>query len=150
MMKISRGRKITILVIVIACATIVGYVLWRHQPTSKSAVISYVQDHKSDLELYIENIDTCTGGNDVYNDWAVSCYPNSGMVEFLVSTGGFGSSGKYSGFYYSPNDVPIGYQAQALDFQEHASGWQWDEPDGDNHYYTEKITTNWYWFEMNF
>ena len=150
-MKISRSKKPAIIILVIVCLMITGYILHSHHSVSKSTITSYVQNNKSDLEQYVKEIGTdSTSITDVYNHWNVSYYPISGMVEFLVSTSGFGSSGKYSGFYYSPEDIPMGYQEQPLDLQEHASGWQWNEPNGDNHYDTERIAANWYWFEMTF
>lgn len=150
-MKKFHGKKTAAIITFIVCLMIIVYVLLSHNSTSKSAIISYVQNNKSNLEMYIQAIDTSKGPyTDVYNNWNVAYYQNSGMFQFLVSAGGIGSSSKYSGFYYSPQNIPMGYQEQNIDLQKNESGWQWNEPNGDNHYYTEKITDNWYWFEMDF
>lgn len=150
-MKIFQGKKSAVSFTLIICLIIIVYLLLRHNSASKSAVISYVQNNKSELETYIRDMDTSENMDTaIYNNWDVSCYPNSGMVEFLVSTKGFGASSTYYGFYYSPQNIPMGYQEQNVELLKNETGWQWSEPNSDNQYYTEKITDNWYWFEMDF
>ena len=56
----------------------------------------------------------------------------------------------YKGFYYSPENQPLGFQGTDMDFIEDGQGWRWKEEDGDNWDYTEKIMDKWYFFEMHF
>lgn len=152
-MKIFQRKQTAIFFILLTGLIIIVCVLLSNNSTSKSAIISYVQNNKSDLETYVQNTYIDTDKNiytDIYSTWDVSYYPNSGMVEFLVSTEGLASSSKYYGFYYSPQNIPMCYQEQNVELLENETGWQWSEPNGDNQYYTEKIADNWYWFEMDF
>lgn len=68
-----------------------------------------------------------------YSNYVVFGYDAQGML-----------GGQYWGFYYSTNDVPIGDQGYELDLTKSKDGWYWQEPDGNNYYYTEKITDNWF------
>ncbi|HIY03666.1 MAG TPA: hypothetical protein H9733_01710 [Candidatus Anaerotignum merdipullorum] len=149
-MKIFHRRK-TAIFFALIIGLIIVYLLLSHNSNSKSAIINYVQNNKSELETYVQDISADEKTyTDIYNNWNVSYYQNSGVVEFLVSTGGLGSSSKYYGFYYSPQNIPMGYQEQNVKLLENETGWQWSDPNGDNQYYTEKIADNWYWFEMDF
>lgn len=40
------------------------------------------------------------------------------MVDFWCSGSGLGSATSYSGFYYSPKDIPLGFQGADMDFVE--------------------------------
>jgi hypothetical protein len=64
------------------------------------------------------------------------------MVDFWCGGYGLGSSTSYSGFYYSPDDIPLGFQGTAMDLVKYDSGWKYKELDSDNQYYTEKISTH--------
>lgn len=146
-----KWKKATISLILILGLLIGFCLLLSYHSISKSIVTHYIQNHRSELETYVQNIDTNEDIRaETYNNWDVSYYPDSGMVEFLVSTRGFGPSSKYCGFYYSPQNIPVGYQEQNVELFKTETGWQWSDPDSDNQYYTEKITDHWYWFEMDF
>lgn len=150
-MKTLQWKKIAIFFTLIISFIIIVCLLLSHNSTSKSAVVNYIQNNRSELETYIQNIDADKSFHtDIYNNWDVSYYQNSGMVEFLVSNGGFGPSSKYYGFYYSPQNIPMAYQEQNVELLENETGWQWSDPSSDNQYYTEKIIDYWYWFEMDF
>lgn len=81
---------------------------------------------------------------------AINYWDNCEMVDFWCSGCGLGSATSYSGFYYSPKDIPLGFQGTDMDFMESGSGWKYQEAGGDNCYYTEKITDNWYYYKMFF
>ena len=85
-----------------------------------------------------------------YNGWIVSCIPSTSVVEFTVRGFGIGPSTEYEGFYYSPDDVPLGFQGTDVELTEVDDRWQWAEEYGDNWGYTEKIVEHWYWFEAHF
>ena len=57
---------------------------------------------------------------------------------------------QYSGFYYSADGVPVGFQGTAVDFEEWGNGWYWREINGDNWMYTEHIIGNWFWVESSY
>lgn len=85
-----------------------------------------------------------------YADYRITCWEGSGMVEFTAAAYGLGSATKYTGFYYSAADTPIGFQGAEVSFSADGDGWRWEEEGGDNWEYTERIQKNWYWFEMYF
>lgn len=128
-----------------AIAILVAVVLFAAD-TPKKSTISYVQKNQAELEEYAAGFSIANGS---YNGWDVSSWGND-MLEFTVGGSGFGSSTSYYGFYYSPIDVPLGFQGTDVDFVEDKDGWRWEEENGDNWNYTEKITDKWYWFEMHF
>ena len=63
----------------------------------------------------------------------------------------FGSSllhgRQYYGCYYSPDDVPLGFQNTAVTLvPDGADCWTW-RAEGDNRGMTKKLTNNWYYYE---
>ena len=72
------------------------------------------------------------------------------MVEFLISSSGFGSETTYYGCYYSPDDVPLAFQNTVAELTQcgHDS-WKWSA-EGDNEGKTMKIMDHWYYFEASF
>ena len=72
------------------------------------------------------------------------------MVEFLISSSGFGSETTYYGCYYSPDDVPLAFQNTEAELTQcgHDS-WKWSA-EGDNEGKTMKIMDHWYYFEASF
>lgn len=72
-------------------------------------------------------------------------------VEFETFAFGLAPSSAYYGFYYSPENKPVGYESCGeLSFQRDGIGWLWEEENGDNWVYTEKIKDHWYWFERHY
>ena len=51
----------------------------------------------------------------------------------------------YSGFYYSPTDIPVTFQGADVTLQKTNTDWAWEHLD--NHGTTAKITDCWYTFE---
>lgn len=72
------------------------------------------------------------------------------IVEYFCKGTGIAPAGTYSGFYYSSADEPVGYQGVSHNFTRTKNGWRWNQPDGDNYDYTEKITDYWYYYESGF
>ena len=133
--------------IIIIC--ILGYFFLRTSSIEKTT--SIVQKNKDTLtgiatEIMNEkNVD----GYHLHGVKQIYCW-NDTMVDFLCRSSGFASSTSYSGFYYSPDDVPLGFQGESMNFEEAEHGWKYTESEGDNWYYTEKICDNWYAYEMHF
>ena len=119
---------------------------------AKPTVINYVQRHSTELMHYAESVikDNNYNSTATYNGWDVSYWAESNMVEFLVKGFGLGSATTYEGFYYSPDDKPIGFQGADVDFEKESIGWRWEDSTGDNWNYTEKIIDRWYCFKMSF
>lgn len=75
---------------------------------------------------------------------------NDVQIDFTCNMGGFASATWYSGFYYSVDDVPRTFQGYETQFQKYEDGLKWQQPEGDNWCYVEKIYDHWYYFEMHF
>lgn len=84
------------------------------------------------------------GSSKTYPGLRMNVYPDANAVFFECT--GMG----YSGFVYSADDIPIGFQGMDMTFETHKGGWIWEEPNGDNWMYVERITDQWFWYEMHF
>ena len=118
--------------------------------STKSEIFDYVQGNQADLERFAVELMRVNGKDAKYKDWPVACYEDVRTVEFLTKGSGLGPVTTYEGFYYSENDVPVGFQGVELDFIQDGDGWIWRESNGDNCNQTERITEHWFWFKMSF
>ena len=86
-----------------------------------------------------------------YDNMTVTYYPAASYPIVEFSTDGFGiaPSGYYTGFYYSPEDIPVRYNGNGTAIEQYKNGWSYQDR-GDNHGYTEKICDNWYWYKFWF
>ncbi len=154
---VKQSGKKKWIVVGIAALVVVLAGAWIALRPSKAAAVRYVQGHQAELTAYVEKLLATDpaqlegyhgySAGDTYDGWDVTYYPHSGMIEFQTSAFGLVPSSTYSGFYYSPEDVPMGFQSAQVDFAEHGDGWLWEEPEGDNRQYMEKIADHWYWYE---
>ena len=117
---------------------------------SKSEIFSFVRENQTHLSQFV--CDTMEAGKIVstYRNWSVDYYEGVGAVEFLTNSFGIGPATTYEGFYYSENDIPIGFQGVNLNFIQNENGWTWQEADGDNYEQTERIIAHWFWFKISF
>lgn len=92
-----------------------------------------------------------------------SAFENKGFIKNIDATGqvvdfscggsGVGSGTSYVGFYYSPNnDLTAVWCAppSAGSLVPSGNGFEWQEHNGDNRYYTEHICGNFYYYEASF
>lgn len=137
---------------IIALLAVFVLVIVLFQFNHKSAIIRFVENHSDELMRYAEDmIQTGSNGeSEIYGDYEMTYWADTGMVEFVARKTGIGASSVYEGFYYSLNDMPLGFQGNQVDFTVSDSGWTWKESIGDNWEYTEKIQNHWYWFEFHF
>ncbi len=78
---------------------------------------------------------------------------NETVVDFSCGGAGVGSGTSYVGFYYTPdNDMTAVWCApsSAGSLTPFGNGFVWQEPNGDNRYYTEHICGNFYYYEASF
>lgn len=68
-------------------------------------------------------------------------------IEF--SLGGVGST-YYCGAVCTDDGNPVGFDGSDMQIVADGRGWSWQEVNGNNKYYTEKIIDNWYFYEMRF
>jgi hypothetical protein len=75
-------------------------------------------------------------------------YSDSGRICILFDCGSSGLS-YYYGFYYTQDNEPIGWQGEDVSFKKYKNRWIWKDPEDFNRtYITEKITDNWFYFQM--
>ena len=118
--------------------------------STKSEIFDYVQGNQADLERFAVELIRVNGKDAKYRNWPVAYYEDVRTVEFLTKGSGLGPVTTYEGFYYSENDVPVGFQGVELDFIQDGDGWIWREANGDNCDQTERISEHWFWFKMSF
>lgn len=75
-------------------------------------------------------------------------------IDLYCGGAGIGSATSYYGFYYSENDSiddmqNINYPA-GEELKPDGSGYSWNEMDGDNRFYVEKIMDNFYYYESHY
>ena len=115
---------------------------------NQTMITGYVKLHAEELEATAQET-----GYAVQKDGPIqiSKYANRpDMVEFSCWGKGLVPSSTYIGFNYSENDEPIPFQGVMQELVESGRGWVWQQPESDNHGYTEKIMDNWYYFEASF
>ena len=79
----------------------------------------------------------------------VRTYPE-GLVEFCCDGMGLGSATSYYGFYYAPDGRMDALWCAGTPLVSHGQGWLYEEKGGDNRYYTEHITGDFYYYEASF
>ena len=76
----------------------------------------------------------------------------TGIIPAYTDQINFDCGGKgmdyYCGFYYSKSGEPDGFNGQKWTFEKDGSGWL--DMGGETYYYTEQISGNWYYYEMEF
>lgn len=116
----------------------------------KNEVFEFVRENEEELLEAIESRD-------------FSAYENIGIikeigadetyVDFYCGGAGIVSATFYVGFYYtSENDMMAVWCAPttASSLTPSGNGFEWQEPNGDNRYYTEHICNNFYYYEASF
>ena len=74
-------------------------------------------------------------------------------MDFSCGGVGIGSATTYVGFYYTPdhNISAVWCAPSSPDSMTPlGNGYEWQEPNGDNRYYTEHICGNFYYYEASF
>lgn len=119
---------------------------------SKSSATRYVVRNQAELEAFVETlrIDPPINGSTSYRGWDVAYWRDSGVAEFIVKRWGIVPDAAYQGFYFSPEDRPIGFQSSDIDLVTTEDGWFWEEKGGDNWQQIERIVERWYWVEAHF
>ena len=123
---------------------------------SKNSTFRYVQNNQTELaEIALGVIDGEIKTPYQCDDYTAQYYKaatvKEPIVEFFGRGFGIAPSGCYTGFYYSPKDIPVRFQGTGTVMEAYKNGWAWVYHEtGDNNGYTEKICDNWYWFEFYF
>jgi hypothetical protein len=113
---------------------------------------------RNDKENYIELKKPSILSNDVDSIYWVRT--GDGNQAYVLFLGAFGivPSGSYYGLYYSINDKPCNLMEplapeglkQDKPKQRDSEIWTWQQQNGDNSYYTERIAPHWFTYRQTF
>ena len=84
------------------------------------------------------------GIEDVYPEWT---FGELDFVEYSCGGAGLGSSTAYYGFYYSREDDLDRIWCAGTPLVPSGDGFLYEQPDGDNRYYTERIVDHFFYYE---
>lgn len=117
---------------------------------NKDEVIKFVCENETELLEAVES-----GDFSAFEDQGIikEIDTNDTVVDFYCGGAGMGAGTIYVGFYYTADDdmnalwcaPPSGSSLTAT-----GDGYEWQEPNGDNRYYTEHICGNFYYYEASF
>ena len=123
---------------------------------TKAEIFALVEENRSTI---IENIQTCQLDNGKKISIVKETTPHDGYIDFYCGGSGMGGQTSYCGFYYFENDELENVQAclgkliagdHGVTFVPHGDGYVWEENDGDNMLYFEKIADHFYYYEQKF
>ena len=116
----------------------------------KDEVFDFVSENEEELLKAIEAGDLSAFEN---QGFIKDIDPDETVVDFSCGGAGVGSGTSYVGFYYtSENDMAAVWCApsSASSLIPSGNGFEWQEANGDNRYYTEHICGNFYYYEASF
>lgn len=116
----------------------------------KDDIFEFVCENREELLTAIKDEDFSPFEN---KGFIKDIKPDEMVVDFSCGGAGIGSGTSYVGFYYTPdNDMAAVWCApsSASSLTPSGSGFEWQEPNGDNRYYTEHICGNFYYYEASF
>ena len=113
-------------------------------------VFEFVCEHEEELLQAIEEGDFSSFEN---QGFIKDIDADDTVVDFSCGGAGVGSGTSYVGFYYTlENDMAAVWCAppSADSLTPSGDGFEWQEPNGDNRYYSEHICGNFYYYEASF
>ncbi len=118
--------------------------------TNKNAIIDVFNKNEESITEAVES------GNfydamEIKGIYEVSVYQN--YVDFQCGATGIVPSSSYYGFFYSPYNDPaviLGSGHTVDEFTQEGDGFIWNEPEGDNEFYVEKLAECFFYYEMHF
>ncbi len=117
----------------------------------KDEVFAFVDENEEELLRAIEDRDFSAFEN---QGFIKEISADDAVVDFSCGGAGVGSGTIYVGFYYTPDDdmtaVWCAPPSSASALIPCGNGFEWWEENGDNHYYTEHICGNFYYYEASF
>lgn len=148
----ERKWKTGMIVGIVLVVLISGFILSIALNPTKQAIFMRVQNSRAELESFAVEL-VSTSQEDAFTTfkgWDVFYWHDTNHVEFITNKRGVIFDRNVVGFYYSPDNQPLAFQGYRVELENYENGWKWTEPEGDNCGYTERITENWFWFEVEF
>ena len=134
----------------LAGAFFLSLVLTGDDSADKADVFEFVREKEDELLKAIEDGDFSAFEN---QGFIKDIDPDEVVVDFSCGGAGVGSGTSYVGFYYTTdNDMTAVWCApsSASLLTPSGNGFEWQESNGDNRYYTEHICGNFYYYEASF
>lgn len=116
----------------------------------KDEIFEFVCEHEDELLEAVEDGDFSSFEN---QGFIKDIDAGELAVDFTCGGAGIGSGTSYVGFYYTADhDMTAVWCAppSAGSLTASGDGYEWQEPGGDNRYYTEHICGNFYYYEASF
>ena len=116
----------------------------------KDEVFDFVSENEEELLKAIEAGDYSAFEN---QGFIKDIDADETVVDFSCGGAGVGSGTSYVGFYYSPNDDMTAVwcaPSSVNSLTASGNGFEWQEQNGDNRYYTEHICGHFYYYEASF
>lgn len=134
---------------------VIAFIFYRSsKPTAEEQITSIVESHESELkELSIQQLNgdfSSTSFDNIKVDGVYTNEDGESIVQFFYSGLGIAPAGKYYGFYYSPNDIPVAFQNTDYKLEKDNGIWKWSEGNSDNGGFTKRISECWYYYEAWF
>ena len=117
---------------------------------AKDKIFEFVREEETALLTAIEQEEFSAFGN---QGFIKEIDADSDVVDFSCGGAGLGAATSYVGFYYTADDdmTAVWCAPPSSDsLTPSGNGFEWQEPDGDNRYYTEHICGNFYYYEASF
>jgi len=145
-------KKIPLYIPIIMIVMVV--LLCRYDLKSKeSEITSYIRKNHEELNLMATTaLHSGTDGITLIEGInRLDCWTGEDtLVDFQYYSVGLGEkAGTRYGFYYSPQDVPMAYEAQNVELIAEEDGWSWVF-EGESRGFTKKLMDNWYYYEVIF
>lgn len=155
-------KKIIVLLVlclflfIVLCSDILGSAVFLFLAASgddsadKEDVFEFVCEREEDLKKAIENRDLSAFEN---KGFIKDIKAGETAVDFSCGGAGIGSGTSYVGFYYTPDEdmtAPWCAPSSSDLLTPSGNGYEWQEENGDNRYYTEHICGNFYYYEASF
>lgn len=92
---------------------------------SIARIFNYVKKNHTKLETYVADLNRNFSYVDQYryNNWDVDYNIDTNVVQFTTTVFGIATSETINGFYYSPNDKPMGFYGKEVDLKKHGKGY---------------------------
>ena len=116
----------------------------------KDEVFAFVSENEEELLNAIEKGDFSAFEN---QGFIQEIDADEAVVDFSCGGFGVGSGTSYVGFYYTSGNNMVAVwcaPSYASALAPSGNGFEWQEPNGDNRYYTEHICGNFYYYEASF
>ena len=115
----------------------------------KKQITKIVQDNQEVLQECVDTNDY-ERAKKIDGIEKVNYYQSCPYTDFYCYGEGIASSGAEYGFYYSPDDTPLGLlYASEENLEKDEGGFSYYAPESDDWYYTERIRKNWYYYEAH-